>query len=720
MNRRLASRPLLAIGLLLAGCTGQSVETPPLTLPARTTSTAGSPVPLQPVIPPGGLTLPSKLGGQETASPEIVRGGSVLARPIRRGATGVGETDGDITLNFENIDIRSVVKAVLGETLQLPYTIDPAVQGTMNLHTAKPISRRDVLPSFEEALRLSGVALVAQGSGYEVMPLQDAAQRTGLDLTNQVSLPPGFHVELLPVRYVSAAEIQHVLEPLARPGTIIRVDTNRNLLVLSGTESELASLIETAAIFDVDWLKSESFGLFPLHYAQPKSVASDLEQVIGKDGPLAGLVRIAPIERLNAILVVSHQQAYVEEMRDWIDRFDHGGEQSTPRLYVYPVQNGRAQDLAGVLGKLLSKGGSSSTKQDSAGSGGGQASQTDAASQLGQSSSAALPAASPSGGASGSLLGDVNITADETNNAIITLATPAQYKLIEQALHQLDAVPMQVLLEAVVAEITLTNNLQYGLQYYLKKGNFSALQASSGSSVAGGSSTTGTTGTTGTTTNSTSLSPDPGGLSFAFSAGSNVGAVLDFLAGVTEVKVISSPEVLVLNNRTANLDVGDQVPVATSSAVSTETTGAPVVNTIQMQSTGIILKVTPRVNQGGLVLMDIDQEVSSSVPTTSSGIDSPTIQERKVSSSIAVQDGQTIALGGLISDTRTKSHTGIPWLGDVPGLGALFSTTSDAVNRTELLVLITPHVVRDQKSAQDVTDELRAKLPLMRGFEAPH
>jgi general secretion pathway protein D len=172
----------------------------------------------------------------------------------------------------------------------------------------------------------------------------------------------------------------------------------------------------------------------------------------------------------------------------------------------------------------------------------------------------------------------------------------------------------------------------------------------------------------------------------------------------------------VLNNHTASIDVGDQVPVATSTAVGVVTANAPVVNTIQMVDTGIILHVTPRANGNGLVLMDVNQEVSSSVPTTSSSINSPTIQQRKVSSTIAVQDGQTIAIGGLISDTRTRSKSGIPLLMNVPYVGSLFSLTNDSVNRTELIVLITPHVIRDQWNAQAITDEMQQKLPMIRGL----
>jgi general secretion pathway protein D len=276
------------------------------------------------------------------------------------------------------------------------------------------------------------------------------------------------------------------------------------------------------------------------------------------------------------------------------------------------------------------------------------------------------------------------------------VTTSEKYRLVEQALQQLDAVPLQVMLEACVAEVHLTNQLQYGLQYYFHTNNTSLLE----STLAPGANSL--------------AAPATGGLSLVFAQGNNIQVLLDLLASLSKVKVISAPRVMVLNNRTASIEVGDQVPVATSTAVGVTTANAPIVNTIQLLDTGIILRVTPRVGTGGLVLLDINQEVSSSVPTTSSTINSPTIQQRKISSSIAVQDGQTLAIGGLISDTRTKTRSGIPYLMDLPYVGPLFSLRNDQVDRTELIVLITPRIVHDEHEADAVSEELREKLPMIR------
>jgi general secretion pathway protein D len=632
---------------------------------------------------------------------EIIRGTPPTYHSRASGSAGVGQEKGDYTLNFENADIREVIKAVLGDTLQLDYTIDPAVQGTLTVHTGRGLARAAVLPAFEEALRLANVALVPRGHGYEAVPLQDAARRSGI--AGESGYAPGFHVVLYPVKYISATEVQRVLEPVTQPGTIVRVDPARNLIVLAGTEGQLRNLVDTISIFDVDWLKSQSFGLFPLKFAPAKGVAAELSQVIGSDSPLAGIVKIQPVERLNAILVVSSQSAYIEEMGDWIDRFDRSIQKPTPGLYVYHVQNGTAAELAAVLAKAIMPGAGRATAPAAGNEAGGtdrpQAPEDQAAGapRTSLQPSSAAPSAA-AGAAAGSPFSDVQITADEANNALIILAHPESYKVIEAALQQLDTAPLQVLLEAAVAEVTLTNDLQYGVQFFVQDGQISVLRAA---------------------TDAASLGLSPGGLSFLFSRGTNIRAVLDLLSTITDVRVVSSPEILVLNNRTASLQVGDEVPIATSSAVSTQTTGAPQVNTIQLRDTGVILKVTPRVNQGGLVLLEVSQEVSASVPTTTSGIDSPTIQERRVTSSVAVQDGQTIALGGLISDNRTISRTGIPVLGGIPIVGALFSDNENSYSRTELLVLITPHVIRDQKRAEEVTEELQGKLRLVRGIDIP-
>jgi general secretion pathway protein D len=616
----------------------------------------------------------------------VFRGQRPAGLPLQQISQATGGA-GSFTLNFDNADIRDVAKAVLGDMLQVGYVIAPAVQGTISLHTATPLPRDAVLPAFEDALSVAGAALVPNGGGYQIVPLQGASRAGALGRAGG----PGYHVEVIPLRYISAPEMQHLIDPLVTPGTVVQTDAQRNLLVVGGSSTELARVEQTISLFDVDWLRSQSFGLFPLQYSQARAVAADLQAMIGQ-GPMAGLVRIVPIEHLNAILVVSSRPAYVDDMRGWVERFDRGRDSGAPRVFVYHVQHGRAADIAAVLSRAIGPPQGAAAPPEPAGGPDQKFAPAPAA-----NANPLLGGLNPTAQNADQPLGDVRITADETNNALIVVATGEKYRLIEQALQQLDARPLQVMLEACVAEVDLTNELKYGLQYYFHTGNVSVLQ----SAVA-----------------PTSLAPDTGGLSVAFNQGNSIEAVLDLLRTITKVKVVSAPRIVVLNNRTASIDVGDEVPIATSTAVGVTTANAPIVNTIQLLDTGIILRVTPRVGSGGLVLLDVDQEVSSSIPTTSSTINSPTIQQRKLTSSIAVQDGQTVAIGGLISDNRTTSRSGIPYLMDLPYVGPLFSLKDTQVNRTELIVLMTPRVVADERGAADVTEEVRQKLPMIREIPA--
>jgi general secretion pathway protein D len=676
-------KEVLAFALLASGCQSEAERVPRLSIDDPSLPRTAAPP------PPGETSL--GLQTPPAGRAYVVHGQRPVARAEQTAALP-GTGGGTYTLNFENADIRDVAKAVLGDMLQLSYAIAPAVQGNISLHTAQPLPRDAVLPAFEDALTLAGAALVPNGDGYDIVPLQGAARTGG----RRNAGAAGYRVEIVPLRYVSAADMQHLIEPLVASGTIVQVDQQRNLLIVGGSSAELARVTRTIALFDVDWLRSQSFGLFPLQYSQARSVAADLQAMIGQ-GPMAGLVRIVPIEHLNSILVVSSRAGYVDDMRGWVEKFDRGRDTASPRVFVYHVQHGRAADIAAVLTKALGP--------RSGAGGGGAAPDTGGLQDAGADLKLAPPPAganpllgglATAGNANDMPLGDVRITADENNNALLIVTTSEKYRLVEQALQQLDAVPLQVMLEACVAEVHLTNQLQYGLQYYFHTGNTSLLE----STLAPGASSL--------------AAPATGGLSLVFAQGNNIQVLLDLLASLSKVKVISAPRVMVLNNRTASIEVGDQVPVATSTAVGVTTANAPIVNTIQLLDTGIILRVTPRVGTGGLVLLDINQEVSSSVPTTSSTINSPTIQQRKISSSIAVQDGQTLAIGGLISDTRTKMRSGIPYLMDLPYVGPLFSLRNDQVDRTELIVLITPRIVHDEHEADEVSEELREKLPMIR------
>jgi general secretion pathway protein D len=416
-----------------------------------------------------------------------------------------------------------------------------------------------------------------------------------------------------------------------------------------------------------------------------------------------------------------------------VERFDRGDGRAEQQLFVYRVQNGRATDIARVLRRALGIDTSEGSRGDQQG---GSASDSDVTppaagttspngTDIVQSAlSGTMPSSAPapgspqlrsdplaSVGAAASLAGganapttDVRVTADRTNNALIVAATAQDYAPIRAAIEQLDIPPLQVLIEATVAEVTLTNQLQFGLQYAFNAGVFKGIFAPNLSPV----SATGS----GQTFNSTF----PGfgflsGFNFGYSSG-GTNIVLQALSQLSTLRVLSSPNLLVLNNGTARLQVGDQVPIATQSAQSTLTNTAQTVNSIAYKDTGVILNITPRVNASGLVVLDVSEEISQAGTTSTSDLDSPTVSQRRVTSTVAVKDGETIGLAGLITDSRTDANAGLPWLKDLPIVGWLFGVTNNKSARTELIMLITPHVIRGRDDADMVTQELRQKLRL--------
>jgi general secretion pathway protein D len=624
---------------------------------------------------------------------------------------------GDITLNFVNADVRDVTKAVLGDYLHLNYQIGANVQGTVTIQTSEPLTRDQVIPTLDRALRLNNMALISNDGIYDVVPLAEAQKETGAIKGPGGGVSMEYGSEVVPLHYVGAVQMQKLLEPLAPAQGIVHADASRNILIIDGTADQRQTLREDIALFDTDWLAGMSFALYTPTYMDASELARELDQVLGSsDSPLAGVVKLVPIDRLNAVLAISPQKKYLTKLQAWVDRLDKPGQGSDRRIYVYHVQNGRASDLAATLAKALFGGGSSASANPglvhTTPSMPQSLSSTTTTTTMGgtgaQTSSSSTQGGIQSGpqdefSASGAMQGDrnappVNITADETNNALVIYCAPREYATIETALRQLDTQPVQVFLEAVVAEVTLTKDLKYGLQYFYQPNGQNSLTLSN--------STTGTP-----------LSQAFPGFSYMFSNHSNIQVVLNALENVTHVEVISSPKILVLNNLTATLQVGDQVPVETAQAVSTIDSSAPIVNSIQYEDTGVILKVTPRVNRGGVVMMDISQEVSAvDASIATPGLDSPAIEQRKIDSSVAIQDGETIALGGLITDSKTHGDSGIPFVQDIPLLGNLFRNTDNEHDRTELIVLITPHVVDNIQKARAITDELRRKLPTVQAI----
>ena len=622
---------------------------------------------------------------------------------------------GPMSVNLSGVEVRDFAKAVLGDTLNLPYAVDPAAHGVISLTTSRPMAREDLFAAIEDALRAVNLGMIQKGGVYTILPLDAAKAQASVVGADE----PGLGSETMSLKFANPDEIKKLLDPII-PGVIAATNPASHTITLSGASGQRRAAHALVEQFDVDWMKGMSFGLFVPKNTDARLIAPELEKLINAPGATtSGLIRLIPMERLNGILAVATRAEYLEDVRKWVEVLDREGQSSERRLYVYRVQNGRASDLAQVLvsafGGAASGGGAGTSSASTSGgigtrsnalstasgtngalpsTGFGQAGAS-ASSSVSPSSSQTLPGQSPApvqpgpGGGSGEGL---VITADETNNALVIYATPREYAMVQDSLAQLDITPLQVVIEAAITEVTLNDTLQYGAQWYLQThGNQLAL--SQGSTA-------------------TPVQNFPGAAYTVFSNGA-IGATLSALSQVTHVEVLSAPNLLVLNNQTASLQVGDQVPISTGSAVSTISAGAPVVNSIDYRDTGVILRITPRVNSSGLVLLDIYQEVSQVAPPSTSTvnpINSPVIQERKIASSIAVGDGETIALGGLISDNVSKGRSGIPFLSAIPVLGALAGNRNDSRERIELLVLLSPRVVRNQSEARSATEELKGKI----------
>ncbi|WP_319781384.1 type II secretion system secretin GspD [Oceanisphaera sp. IT1-181] len=596
-------------------------------------------------------------------------------------------------LNFQGSDIAEVVKTILGDILQLNYSLDDRVRGPVYLQTSRPISRDDVLPTLESLLQTHGAVLIHNNGRFEVVPATDVPSAS-LNPTLALAVGRGYQMLLLPLRYIGAREMEKILEPIKpRQGGVL-VDDRRNMLTLVGTEDELQNIRETVGIFDVDQLKGMSVGLFRLQASSADIIADELQAIFGNEaeGPLAGMIRYLPIERLNALMVITPQERYLTDARIWIERLDRAENPRGLNMYVYHVQNGKADNLAELLTQLFDN-----QRRNHSNTGGPAPLPAAVATDTSGITPPPPPTPQPIGLHSSNLdVADVSIIADLERNALVIMSSSADYQKVEQAIKRLDIQPLQVLVEATIVEVSLEDELRYGLQWYFRN------------SLGGGLRGAGAVGAL--------PIPSPFGGGVAASASYEIfnatgtRALLTALASDSKLNVISSPSLMVLDNHTAVIRIGDQVPVRTSETTNTGSDNLNTTSTIQFKDTGVLLEVTPRVNSGGMVVLDISQEVNDVAPTTTSGIDSPTITQRKINTRVAIQSGGTLVLGGLIRENKTQDSQGVPGLRHIPVLGWIFGSSGTSVRRTELVVLITPTAVINQQDARAVTQEYRKKL----------
>jgi general secretion pathway protein D len=631
------------------------------------------------------------------------------------------QDDGQIKLNFQNSDLLQVIKVILGDMLGETYVIDPEVQGEVTMQTSRPLSRANLVPTLELLLRMNDAAIVMDGSIYRIVPLTRAV--TGVRAPQlgdaDIPLPRGYGVRIVPLQYVAADEMAKILEPFVADGkNLLRTDSKRNVVILAGDGADMGRLLEAIRMFDVDRMRGMSVAMFTPTFVDARTLGAELEALLAnpESGLMAGLVRFLVIERLNAVMVVTPRPDYLSQVRGWINRLDLDTGGSGPRLFVYRVQNGKAAELAESLGKVFGLQTARRSKAPPSLAPGLEPGSIESPSQGTQApapmldatagllgSTAPIPGLGELGdGALGSGKSRVRVIADEPNNALLIMATNQEYQQILSALRQMDVVPLQVLVDVTIAEVTLGDNLKYGVEWYFN--NRINNDRFDGRGIA--QLDLGQAG----------VAPVVPGFSYALQAlNGDVRWVLNALAEESNLSVLSSPSLLVLNNQEAKIQVGDEVPVAVQQQQATSGGSGPdnvpnIINSIQYRETGVLLTVKPRVNVSGLVTMDVKQEVSR-VPTVNNQNElTPRIQTRKINSTVSVQSGDTIILGGLIRDGRDRTESGFPFLHKIPVVGALFGTKADSQGRTELLVLITPRAILDRTAALQVTEEFRRKV----------
>lgn len=613
----------------------------------------------------------------------------------------------EFEVNLEEAEIKVAARTVLGEVLGISYSIDPRVSGKVSITTSKPTPARKILTMFESALRSNGVVMVREGDRLRLMPVNEAFGTAELD--QGITIQPGYGVTVLPLKHVSASTILPLLENFVARAGMVREDPGRNALIFQGTAAERTAAVEAARSFDQNWLADQSVGIFPISNSSAAAMIPELNRVldIGEGGRGRNTIRVQPIERSNSILVVAKTRDQLQRAASWIARLDHLGAAAS-NLRVYKVQHLNARRLASIVNSIFSGAPVSLDSEDPA-SQFPPDSQADGRNQGANGSQSAT--ATPdqrmadempiAGGAGNTNLsqGGVRITANPENNTILIYARPDQQRLIEQALVALDRPHEQVAIEATIAEVVLTNELRHGVQFFLKSSDI-GLGRDNGS-VGLFKEVTGVV-----------LSRTFPGFNLLLGPEIEPRVVIDALRGVTEVKVLSSPSVVVLDNKPAVLQVGDEIPIVTRTAQSVTDPEAPIVNNVEFRNTGVILKVLPRITGNGTINLDIEQEISSVQRSQAQSL-TPTISQRKVSSTVSVTSGQTVMLGGLISERQQRGRDGLPVLGDLPLIGDAFRFNQNSATRTELVILIRPQVIRDSLDAQRVAEQMRWQFQLM-------
>ena len=592
-----------------------------------------------------------------------------------------------VELAFDNADLYEVLDTALFELYHVDYMIDPSIKSKVTFHLSGTYTRNQFINIINNILQLSNLAVVRGPGRLFKIVRRNASAADGNQPAGRGSVTnsTGDVTRLIKLRYLSAATALTSIRPfLSRGGTMVPNNVTNDLIVSDSPEN-IAKAASILSLLDVPYFQDIIWRVFPVMEVDVQDLARDLTKIVRSNGLYnrPGInqtnVEILPITTMNALLVISRWPEMVQIVEDWLQALDHVQDEGS-NVFVYFVENGVATDLADILKQLF--GGTVSESKN----------RTTIVKPVNQKKKVTKNIK-----VTGELSGKVDIIPDEINNAIVFKAMPRDYRIIQNVLKQLDIVPRQVLINVMVAEISLTGKMEYGIEWFLKDnglGDGYSIQGSLDNQVG-------------------RTYDNPLGTATGFTLGVYDGA--DFLRGLIHalgtdsgVNILSSPNILAVDNKEATIEVGEEIPTVTGQ-ITDATSGSTVTNTIQYRKTGIILKVTPHINSSGLVKIELSQEVSDK-GEYDNALHTYIILNRRVETSLVVNDGQTIVLGGIMKSSHTAGNAGIPFLKDIPGLGLLFGGTSKEIKKTELILLLTPHIINNRQDIDMITREFTRKV----------
>jgi general secretion pathway protein D len=627
-------------------------------------------------------------------------------------------------VQFNNADIYEVIHT-LGRAAGINYLIDPRVRGVVNVHTQGLVRKDGALDLLFSILKVNGATAIKEGDTYHIVPMSEAKTEPLVPTLSVDGAPRGpanqVAMRAFPLQYISVVEMAKVLRPFLTPGGEAVEVGRANILLVIDTAANLEKTARLVELFDSEVFRAAGMKLFRLKVLDPEEMAKNLDNIFGaldfssRGGKPSG-INFVPIPRLNSLLVVSASPKTMEDVEKWIAELDREGGGTARAIHRYRVKYGKVKDIAAVLEKLYPKR-TASLGTDRTTEFKPAVAQLSVASTSAASSRSPSPPASPSAfapaspppsppasppapakdGKDGKEGEGFDLIPDEPTNSLIIRASLSEYADILENLKVIDVYPQQVLLEVLVGEVNLKDDLRLGINWKW-------------TNTGGGYNHTATL--------------DPGfiinNFNYVIDKTNKLTAVFRSLAEDGRASVLSTPSVIATNGKKARINVADQVPVVNSTLQSN--TNPPVTTTtVEYRDVGVILSFTPYINDSGLVTLEIDQEVSE-VSTTSSGTN-PTFFKRSISTNLIASQDQSIVLGGLVKERKSLDRTGLPWFYKIPVFGWLFGSRADSITRTELLIFITPRVIRNveegiqlSRDFEDRVQQLKGRMGEMQGI----